>query len=399
MGKSHSISQNKEKCKIFQEQSCQTDEITLSYQKIAPTKDWETFLPENEGIVIKLQAIWRGSIARKTFRTPKDSHNKSVDKKGNSDPKYFKSEDESETIQKGKVYNFDQPRVIKKYTYKSGAVYEGEWKGGFRDGIGTQKWPDGATYEGSWRFNKAEGKGKFTHADGDIYEGDWANDKANGFGVYNRNNEATYHGHWKNDLQDGKGIERWTDNSEHEGEYQKGKKHGYGVHKWNDGSIYEGQWEDNKMCGVGIYKFFDGRKYRGEWKDNNMEGHGFYIWRDGKKYQGQYKDDKKHGYGIHKWADGRTYEGSWALGKQHGLGRYLCSGTVKYGLWEEGARIKWFNQQEVKRIKNGDDSWFKQNWNQDLLLLSNKRVAFGMTEGVKKSLEKVAIKIGKMDQL
>lgn len=34
------------------------------------------------------------------------------------------------------------------YTFKSGAIYEGEWKGSTRDGWGVQTWPDGAKYEG-----------------------------------------------------------------------------------------------------------------------------------------------------------------------------------------------------------------------------------------------------------
>ena len=35
------------------------------------------------------------------------------------------------------------------YTFSSGAVYEGEWKGSVREGWGTQIWPDGAKYEGN----------------------------------------------------------------------------------------------------------------------------------------------------------------------------------------------------------------------------------------------------------
>ena len=34
------------------------------------------------------------------------------------------------------------------YTFKTGATYTGQWIGGFRDGFGTQIWPDGARYEG-----------------------------------------------------------------------------------------------------------------------------------------------------------------------------------------------------------------------------------------------------------
>ncbi len=57
------------------------------------------------------------------------------------------------------------------FTFKSGAIYEGQWKGKIREGFGTQIWPDGAKYLGEWKNNKAEGKGKFWHVDGDMYEG------------------------------------------------------------------------------------------------------------------------------------------------------------------------------------------------------------------------------------
>ena len=45
------------------------------------------------------------------------------------------------------------------YRYVSGAVYEGSWKGGFRDGYGTMTWDDGAKYQGDWAMGKAHGNG------------------------------------------------------------------------------------------------------------------------------------------------------------------------------------------------------------------------------------------------
>ena len=39
----------------------------------------------------------------------------------------------------------------------NGAVYEGEWLNGERDGMGLQKWLDGSKYEGQWRCGKANG--------------------------------------------------------------------------------------------------------------------------------------------------------------------------------------------------------------------------------------------------
>jgi hypothetical protein len=78
-----------------------------------------------------------------------------------------------------------------------------------------------------------------------------------------------------------------------------------------------------------------------------MEGIGIYNWSDGRSYEGEYLDDKKHGYGIYIWADGRVYEGNWNRGKQHGLGKYKSrennDDTERYGLWEDGKRIKWFD--------------------------------------------------------
>lgn len=63
--------------------------------------------------------------------------------------KYF-TEDEAKETLTGK-YKPNAKTVYKTHQYKNGAVYTGEWKGGFRHGKGTMKWPDGAQYEGSWK--------------------------------------------------------------------------------------------------------------------------------------------------------------------------------------------------------------------------------------------------------
>ena len=39
------------------------------------------------------------------------------------------------------------------YTYKTGAIYNGSWKGGLRHGRGVMTWPDKARYEGDFQFN------------------------------------------------------------------------------------------------------------------------------------------------------------------------------------------------------------------------------------------------------
>ena len=60
------------------------------------------------------------------------------------------------------------------------------------------------------------------------------------------------------------------------------------------------------------------------------------------------------GYGYYKWTDERMYEGYWFKGKQHGLGVYSDPKKgIRYGLWEHGKRIKWYNEQEIEQINSG----------------------------------------------
>jgi hypothetical protein len=114
---------------------------------------------------------------------------------------YFKREEFYETLKnKEQKFNADSPISSTKYTYKcTGSTYEGQMKGGFRHGRGTQTWSDSAKYEGEWEMGYACGKGTFYHADGDIYEGVWNNNKCNGYGVYTNKKGARYEGYWKND--------------------------------------------------------------------------------------------------------------------------------------------------------------------------------------------------------
>jgi len=80
-----------------------------------------------------------------------------------------------------------------------------------------------------------------------------------------------------------------------------------------------------------------------------MDGVGCYQWSDGRRYEGEYKEDKKHGFGIYQWADGRVYIGFWCRGKQHGLGTYKTpeAQSLRYGLWEDGKRIAWFDDENT----------------------------------------------------
>ena len=66
-----------------------------------------------------------------------------------ADSRYFTIDESRETVSKNRPYDPNARREKREtYEFKTGATYDGEWIGGFRDGYGFQKWPDGAIYEG-----------------------------------------------------------------------------------------------------------------------------------------------------------------------------------------------------------------------------------------------------------
>lgn len=43
-------------------------------------------------------------------------------------------------------------------TWSDGSKYEGDYKDGKKEGIGTYQWIDGSKYNGTWENNKINGK-------------------------------------------------------------------------------------------------------------------------------------------------------------------------------------------------------------------------------------------------
>ena len=86
-----------------------------------------------------------------------------------------------------------------------------------------------------------------------------------------------------------------------------------------------------------------------------MDDFGIYTWQDGRMYEGFYREDKKHGYGIYTWSDQKKYSGWWYQGKQHGLGVFISKEGAKrkFGVWEDGKKIRWFSREEVIAIESG----------------------------------------------
>ena len=67
---------------------------------------------------------------------------------------------------------------------------------------------------------------------------------------------------------------------------------------------------------------------------------------EGKKYIEFYKNDKKEGFGIYYWPNNRFFIGFWKAAKQNGPGKYIKDNKIKYGVWNDGKREKWFENEE-----------------------------------------------------
>mmetsp|Transcript_5033 Transcript_5033/g.9005 ORF Transcript_5033/g.9005 Transcript_5033/m.9005 type:complete len:346 (+) Transcript_5033:52-1089(+) len=210
-----------------------------------------------------------------------------------------------------------------RHQFRSGAVYDGEWLGGMRHGVGKQTWPDKTEYIGEWLRGRANGKGRIKHSDGDVFIGEWVNGRAHGCGVYRfQDGAADYAGQFSCDFREGLGVETWVDGSSYAGTFRNGEKSGYASNIWPDGTMYHGHWRANALSGSGKYSVPDSTTFCGQWEKSMPHGMGQYEWPNGQKYCGKYRFDKKDGFGILYQADGSKHQGYWVRGEpQRGGGR------------------------------------------------------------------------------
>ncbi len=191
---------------------------------------------------------------------------------------------------------------IKVITYSNGDVYEGEIRGGKRNGRGVLTYARGDVYEGEFEDDMFCGQGKLTYIDGSIYDGEWKDGKIEGRGVY------TYpHTDEFEDPSSGS-VRKVTYMRKYEGGFRNGKQEGSGILTlmlW-DGRSRKQKDSEREYCRSGstaVPNFIMGHEqtvitYNGEWKAGKEDGfgtvtikpeHGFYKavsfscrWKDGK---------------------------------------------------------------------------------------------------------------------
>ena len=78
--------------------------------------------------------------------------------------------------------------------YNDGSVYEGTFKDGLQDGIGTYRLPSGFEYEGEWIKGQIEGNGRARYPNGSVYEGRFLAGKPDGQGKITYADGGSYEG-------------------------------------------------------------------------------------------------------------------------------------------------------------------------------------------------------------
>ena len=290
-----------------------------------------------------------------------------------------------------------------------------------KEGFGKMIFNDGSEFCGIFHNNKLKSFGKYTNigqknnknnyeekviiiTENLYYEefiGEYKDYSPNGFGIYkNYLTNLRITGIFINNNFSGIGIEESGEGGYiYSGEFIYNKKEGYGKMEWKDGQKYWGKFKNNQMNGYGIIEYPEKIYYQGQIKDGKMEGFGEFFWKANKKYIGNYKNDKRNGFGvfIFKGEDYNNnyklkpeinkhdnsvlngfsaYIGFWKDGKMDGFGLKINNKIIKYGIWDNGQKKKWFEKD--KEMK----SYLKNNVNKKYInfFLSSELIIYNCLE-------------------
>jgi len=216
--------------------------------------------------------------------------------------------------------------------FKSGDIYDGEWKDGLMHGQGCfvygkifaddseEEEESKETITSMFMGQFVEGKrkqGTLTYENGDVYTGEFTEDGLretgeikfmNGdefaglfedgaikCGIMTFKSGDVYSGEFKDSMFDGSGKMIYANGDEFSGEFKAGAKHGSGqlVLAIKDSEAAGGDAEDRNM---GIYI--------GEFFEDEMHGNGTFTFKDGSEYIGRFQKGLQHGQGMLILKDG-----------------------------------------------------------------------------------------------
>ena len=275
---------------------------------------------------------------------------------------------DSEGVYEGEVNEKNEKHGQGKMTWKSGDVYEGEWKDDEEHGKGKYTWTSGKVYEGEWKDGEEDGQGKMSDDEfGDKYEGEWKDGRKHGQGKLIDGNGNVYEGKWKNGYRQG-WMSVCKDGFIFRGFFDEDRFNQDRLLKFDDifypngchfvsvyfcdedieGDGVEGSYLE-PITGYGRMTYPNDDIYTGELKDGEFNGKGKYIWKNGDVYEGYWKNGKKHGWGKMTYLSGTVHEGKWKDGEKHGWFKIATNGKAFSCQFEKDKNLSDFSIKFKKR--------------------------------------------------
>ena len=165
-----------------------------------------------------------------------------------------------------------------KKTYTNGAVYEGSFVNGKREGVGMCTLPNGDVFRGMWKMDLPNGRGIMARKDGTKQEGTWEQGRYQQPVYANNQSKVVIKGdsteRAKNardplckagDCIEGKGLYHYENGDVYEGDFHNGLRSGKGVYRYKNGDVYEGDFQRHLFGGEGSITFRDGKRVSGLW--------------------------------------------------------------------------------------------------------------------------------------
>lgn len=317
-----------------------------------------------------LLAHWRGYKARQAFSLLRSEFTLSP---------YFTPDLIHQTLRHAKASIL---RTHSKHTYMSGAVYEGEWRGGFRDGQGKMLWTDGAQFIGKWSWGWPVGIGRFEGPEGEVFEGKWgspfdvgrtswcmmSSTSLNAWTGSQANGYCKLYSVWlwyrerrKDISPSSASIDQALAHLEAQfsrleamlaslrprlgGELGQSELGKAGLRATRQvlydeaGAVYTGELDGDIHDGIGRLVCTNGDSYQGEWKAGQRSGFGISRWRDGSHYIGFFRSDLRWGPGEYHATDGSVRIGEWSEDMMNGTGMQTWEDGRRYlGQWREGRK-------------------------------------------------------------
>lgn len=279
----------------------------------------------------------------------------------------------------GKGYTYEKGMVVNGYWKNDEMITDGCFSGDCKNGYGSYDNGERTTYNGQWKDGKYNGVGteRFQRYQTDIttYTGQWVNGKKHGNGQLTRSTYNTAYSKWEDDTYNGK----WED-----GKFVAGK------HTYSDGTSYTGSFNGFSPIGECIETLSNGYYMKAKFKSYSIHSKEKYFNNNDIEITERefismsasliraieaipqcLSGDCSNGYGITKYQNGDRYFGYSVNGKKEGLGfiwyadkitkEYVSLtslatktvttlGSVSYGVWENGIQTKSFDRETFYEI-------------------------------------------------